>query len=178
MRTFIAVDLPQEVKAALAHAQGQLSASTAKLSLARDFHLTLKFLGEISPARAEIVRSCLNNVHFKEFSAAVSGVGVFPSESRVRVVWAGIEPENKIIQLQRQIDAAVEKEFPRDKDFRPHVTLARVRFVPDKTQFSKQLQQLEVEKVSFGIDSFSLRKSTLSRDGAVYEDLAVFPSKN
>ncbi|MBI2141368.1 RNA 2',3'-cyclic phosphodiesterase [Candidatus Woesearchaeota archaeon] len=177
MRTFIAVDLPEEVKDELANAQRQLSsavAAAAKMSLAHDFHLTLKFLGEITPAKMEVVKGCLGNVKFKSFSAAVSGIGVFPSENYVRVVWIGIEPEDGFIRLQKQVDDALEKEFPKDKNFKPHLTLARVKFVSDKSAFLQQLQQIQIKKVKFAVEKFKLKKSTLSREGAVYEDLAVY----
>ncbi len=174
MRTFVAVDLPEEVKSELANAQRQLSSAAAKLSLAHDFHLTLKFLGEITPAKTEAVKSCLSNVKFKSFPAAVSGIGVFPSESYVRVVWAGIEPEDDFIRLQKLVDDALEKEFRKDKNFKPHLTLARVKFVSDKEQFKQQLQQIKVKRTTFAVKEFKLKKSALSSKGAVYEDLAVY----
>ncbi len=177
MRTFIAVDLPQEAKDALADAQKQLSKSSARMSLAHDFHLTLKFLGEINPAKAEAVKRCLENVKFKKFSAAISGIGAFPSESCVRVVWAGVKPEGEFASLQRQIDEALEKEFPKDKPFRPHLTLARVKLVSDKKQFARQLQGLKVKSVEFPVGSFRLKRSALhGKDGHVYDDLGTYAS--
>ncbi|MBI2550531.1 RNA 2',3'-cyclic phosphodiesterase [Candidatus Woesearchaeota archaeon] len=177
MRTFITIDLPTEVKEALVDAQKQLSSATAKMSLVKDFHLTLKFLGEITPAKAEVVKRCLGNARFKSFSAAVAGIGVFPSENYIRVVWVGVEPEDEIIRLQKLIDDALEKEFPKDKKFKPHLTLARVKFVSDKSAFLQHLQLVKVKSIKFTVDSFKLKKSTLSREGAVYEDLAVYTGR-
>lgn len=174
MRVFIAVDLPQEVKGELALVQRQLSSAPAKMSLAHDFHLTLKFLGEIAPAKVDVVKSCLSRVSFKRFTASFSGIGVFPSESYVRVVWVGIEPEDEFMQLQKKIDDALDKEFPKEKGFKPHITLARVKFVSDKRQFQQQLQQIKIQNVKFAVDSFKLKRSTLSREGVVYEDLAAY----
>lgn len=174
MRTFIAVDLPQEAKDELAAIQKQLSAAAAKMSLAHDFHLTLKFLGEITPAKVDVVKGCLSRVSFKRFTASFSGIGVFPSEGYVRVVWAGVEPEEDVIRLQRSIDDALEKEFPRDKQFKPHITLARIKFVSDKEVFKQQLQQIKTKNVRFAVDSFKLKRSTLSNRGAVYEELAIY----
>lgn len=179
MRVFIAIDLPQEVKDELASVQKQLSSAssaTAKMSLAKDFHLTLKFLGEITPAKAEVVKSCLGSVRFRSFSAAVSGLGVFPSENYIRVVWIGVEPKNDVLQLQKRIDGSLEKEFPKEKGFKPHLTLARVKFVSDKKQFIQQLRQIKPKIVRFAVEGFQLKKSTLSREGVVYEDLALYPA--
>lgn len=174
MRCFVAVDLPDDVKAALSEAQKQLLQSQAKLSPAHDFHLTLKFLGEITPAKVEIVKNCLSSVKFKPFAAAVAGIGVFPSESYIRVVWAGVGPEDDFIRLQKFVDDALEKEFPKDKNFKPHLTLARVKFVADKEHFIQQLQQIQLKKTGFSVKEFKLKKSALSNKGAVYEDLAVY----
>ncbi|MBI3036207.1 RNA 2',3'-cyclic phosphodiesterase [Candidatus Woesearchaeota archaeon] len=174
MRIFIAIDLPNEVKEALIGAQKQLSFAAARMSIVKEFHLTLKFLGEITPAKVEVVKSCLGKVKFKSFSAAVSGIGVFPSESYVRVVWIGIELEEDVIRLQKLIDDALEKEFPKEKGFKPHLTLARVKFISDKNQFAKQLQRIKIKGGRFAVDSFKLKRSTLSNKGAVYEDLAIY----
>ncbi len=172
MRTFVAIDLPQEVIDELASVQKILPA--ARIALARDFHLTLKFLGELTPAKVDVVRDCLSRVRFKPFAASLSGIGVFPSESYIRVVWVGIEPEEEIVALQKQIDDALEKEFPKEKGFEPHLTLARVKLIDDKERFKKQLQQVNVKSIRFTVDSFKLKRSTLTREGAIYEDIAVF----
>jgi len=172
MRLFIAADLPQEVKDELASLQKLLPA--AKMSLAHDFHLTLKFLGEVTPAKAEVVKQLLGSVRLKPFTATTSGIGIFPSESYIRVVWAGIEPESEMARLQKQVDDALEKEFPREKGFKSHITLTRIKFVDNKRQFLQQLQKIEVKKIEFNVDSFKLKRSTLTKEGAVYEDIAVF----
>ncbi len=177
MRCFVAIDLPQEIKDQLVAAQKQLrQLASAKLSFASDFHLTLKFLGELTPAKAETVKTLLGNVKFKSFTATISGVGVFPSENYARVVWAGIEPEGNISELQKSIDDALEKEFPKDKGFKPHLTLARVKLVSRKEQFIVQLRQITPERVEFVVDCFKLKESKLSNKGAVYRDLAVYSS--
>lgn len=176
MRVFIAIDLPNEVKETLVEAQKQFSSAAARMSLVKDFHLTLKFLGEITPAKVEVVKNCLGSVRFRSFSAAVAGIGVFPSESHARVVWVGIEPEDEVIRLQQLIDESLEKEFPKEKNFRPHLTLARVKFVSDKKQFARQLQQLKIKDMSFSVDNFKLKRSTLLSEGTIYEDLAVYMS--
>lgn len=177
MRTFIAVDLPQEAKDELAAFQKQLSSAAARMSMAHDFHLTLKFLGEITPAKVDVVKSCLSRVSFKHFTASFSGIGVFPSEGYVRVVWVGVGPEDDFVQLQKKVDDALDKEFPKDKNFKPHITLARIKFVSDKQQFQQQLRQIKIKGVGFAVESFKLKRSTLSNKGAVYEDLAVYPGR-
>ena len=176
MRCFIAVDLPVNVKEELVSAQKQLSPAAAKMSLAHDFHLTLKFLGEITPAKVDAVKGLLANIKFKSFTANIAKIGVFPSESSARVVWVGVEPEDSFIELQQLADDSLRSEFKMDKGFKPHLTIARVKFVPDKLQLKRQLQQVKIRNVKFPVESFKLKRSTLSSQGAIYEDLAVFNS--
>ena len=174
MRCFIAVDLPVNVKEELVSAQKQLSAAAAKMSLAHDFHLTLKFLGEITPAKVDSVKRLLANVKFKSFAARLAGTGAFPSQNAARVVWVGLEPEESFIELQQMVDDALRSEFKIEKGFKPHLTLARVKLVPDKQQFQRQLRQIKIRNIEFPVDSFKLKRSTLSSQDAIYEDLAVY----
>ena len=176
MRCFIAVDLPVNVKEELVSAQKQLSPAAAKMSLAHDFHLTLKFLGEITPAKVDAVKGLLANVKFKSFAARLSGIGAFPSQNAARVVWVGLEPEESFIELQQMVDDTLRSEFKIEKGFKPHITLTRVKLVSDKERFVKQLQQVKTKTVEFSVESFKLKSSTLSSQGAIYEDLAVFNS--
>ena len=176
MRCFIAIDLPVNVKEELVSAQKQLSPAAAKMSLAHDFHLTLKFLGEITPAKVDAVKSLLANVKFKSFAARLAGIGAFPSQNAARVVWVGLEPEESLIELQQMVDDTLRSEFKIEKGFKPHITLTRVKLVSDKERFVKQLQQVKTKTVEFRVESFKLKSSTLSSQGAIYEDLAVFNS--
>ncbi len=172
MRLFIAVDISEEAKQELLKAQQQLP--KGKLSLAKDFHITLKFLGEVQESKAEELKQKLKEVKMQKIAASLSGIGVFPNENYIRVVWAGVEPADEIIGLQQQIDNIIGKEYPDDHKFSPHLTLARVKSADDKKEFAKQLKEIKIEKTNFEIDSFKLKKSTLSPKGAVHEDLAVF----
>jgi RNA 2',3'-cyclic 3'-phosphodiesterase len=173
MRLFIAVDLPREVKDELLAAQKLLP--QAKLSFAGNFHLTLKFLGEVSPGKSDSVRNCLRNVRFKPFSASLSRIGVFPDENYMRAIWIGLEPETQLIELQKLVDDALDKEFPKEKGFKPHLTLARVKSIDDKKCFIEKLKLVKVKAVSFPVSSFSLKRSTLSPKGAIYDDVELYP---
>ncbi len=174
MRLFIAVDLPEEAKDELRNAQQHLPDS--KLSKAKDFHITLKFLGEVQPHNAEEVNQQLQKVDFKAFNTSVDQLGVFPNEKYIRVVWAGIRPEEEMLMLQKKIDEIIGKEFPDDYKFSAHITLARVKYVENKTSFIEMLKKIKIKNISFTVDSFKLKKSTLSPKGPVYEDLESFPA--
>ncbi len=175
MRLFIAIDLPEEVKSELLKAQRQLpEGKEENLSRTKDFHITLKFLGDVTPQKAGELKEKLRQVRFPISRTTLSGLGVFPNENRIRVVWASISPEEEVVKLQRQIDILTGKEFPDDYKFSGHITLARVKYVPDKKQFMQQLKKIKIEPVKFAVESFKLKKSTLTIKGAVHEDLEVY----
>ncbi len=175
MRLFIAFEASKEAAEHLSLLQKQLLTDNAKLTLAKVFHLTLKFLGEVSPARAEEVRKKLESIKFSPFTASLDGTGVFPSESYVRVVWIGIEPKDVICSLQKQIDEALHGLFSKEKDFQPHITLARVKSVKDKKQFAELVKSLKVKPISFEVKHIKLIESQPTSEGHVYRDIAIFP---
>jgi len=172
MRVFVAVSVPKDVVEELRKAQKCLK--DAKLKLVKDFHLTLKFLGEVPESKVDDIKDALKQIRFKPFKAQLTEMGVFPNQDYIRVVWVGVSQDN-FVSLQKQVDTKLEKlGFRRDKRFHPHLTLARVRFVEDKESFRRTFREIKVEKKGFEVNDFKLIKSTLTTEGAIYEDLAVF----
>ncbi len=176
MRAFIAVEMPEEIKEILLNAQKKINTEKAKIGLARAFHLTLKFLGEVDEKKIEEIKNKLNGVKFDSFETSLTNIGVFPDENYIRVVWVGLnDSENRITGLQKQIDSKTEiLGFKKDTRFHPHLTLARVKFVEDKQDFIKDLKEIKIKKKSFQITEFKLIKSILTPEGPVYEDITVF----
>jgi len=172
MRLFIAIELPKDVVAELARLQKEID--LFGLRQVKEFHLTLKFLGDVPDSKIERVKEALRTVKFKPFRAELSETGVFPNPSYVRVVWAGVKAD-EILQLQKQIELEFEKlGWGRDKDFKPHLTLARVNFVKDKEALSKKLSSLKAKRIQFEVSEFKLIQSTLTPNGPAYETQASF----
>ena len=176
MRLFIAIEIPDKVKDYLAKIQEKIGSNDTKMRFVhkKGMHLTLKFFGEIQPKMMKEVKKELNNVNFDSFSLKLDSLGVFSSEKYIRVVWVGLKPEDRILQLQNGIDSLLNKWFKKEKDFKTHLTLARVKFVKDKEKFMQMLKEIKIENKKFEVNSFKLVKSTLRKEGAVYEDLGVF----
>ncbi len=169
MRCFIAIELENDYFKSL---QDKIK-DNIKGTFPKAFHLTLKFLGEVEENK---IKESLKNIKFEAFKISTSNIGVFPNENYIRVVWIGLKPENKIIELQREIDNKLKKVFRKDKRFHPHLTLARVKFIKDKNKFKELLKDIKVEKLEFNVDNFKLIKSTLTRDGPIYECIESFKS--
>jgi RNA 2',3'-cyclic 3'-phosphodiesterase len=172
MRLFIAIELPKEVVAELMRLQKEID--MFGLRPVKDFHLTLKFLGDVPDSKIEKVKETLRAIRFKPFTAVLSETGVFPNPTYVKVIWAGVKADT-ILQLQKEIELEFEKMgWGRDKDFKPHLTLARVNFIKDKNALSKKLRNLPVKEIKFDVTEFKLIKSTLTPTGSVYEVQEVF----
>ena len=174
MRTFIAVDVPEDLRADLAKLQDKLKevpTLKAKFVEKDNFHLTLKFFGEIPDAQVDQIKEKLHSIKFGKFKANFGKLGVFPSPSYVRVIWISLEPEDKFNELNKLINEQINIG---DKKFSSHVTLARVSMIQDKEALQKRLQETKIIGKSFEVSSFKLKKSTLTMKGPIYEDVAMF----
>lgn len=176
MRLFIAFEVSEEARNYLSYLQTHLP-KDATLNLAKDFHLTLKFLGDVDADKVDKIKAALTNVDFTKFTAKTSRLGVFPDENLIRVVWAGLEPKETIVGLQQEIENNLSDLFPKDTRFHPHLTLARVKSVKDKKAFIRQLNKIPTKEIEFSVNSFKLIKSNLAPGGSVYEDAAEFVLK-
>ncbi|MAG50532.1 RNA 2',3'-cyclic phosphodiesterase [archaeon] len=171
MRVFIAIELPKEVRDYLYVVQKKIGGKEAKIKWVskKNIHLTLKFLGEITEERLDKLKEILKNIKFKSFKIKLSKIGVFPNENQIRVVWVGLKPEEKILELQRKIDESLLELFPTDQKFISHLTLGRVKLIKQKNEFIEKLNNFNVEEMSFEINEFKLIKSKLTKDGPSYE---------
>jgi|SRR3989344_1389935 len=180
MRLFIAIEIPKEIKDYLCGIQQGIAksndSSKNKIRLVNkdNMHLTLKFLGEVQPDKVEILNKSLKEIAFKPFSVNLDSIRVFPSEDYIRVVWVGLKPEEQVLELQKNIDENLKKLFKKEKGFKPHLTIARVKYIEDKKQFVDKLKRIKVENKKIEVNNFKLVKSTLTPKGPVYEYLGVF----
>ncbi|MBS3151436.1 RNA 2',3'-cyclic phosphodiesterase [Candidatus Woesearchaeota archaeon] len=171
MRCFIAIELPEKIKEDLRKIN--FHESIAKIIVPNDYHLTLKFLGDVSESKLERVKKDLSNVRFKPFKLKLDKIEFFPKiENFIRVVWIGIMPKRKIIKLKENIDDALIALFEREKRFEPHITLGRIKAVKDKNKLM-EISNLQIDE-GFRVDCFKLIKSELTEKGARYETLGEY----
>jgi 2'-5' RNA ligase len=177
-RCFIAVDLDQKVKDELKKIQQELEACNrgkikANFVNPDILHLTLLFLGEIDDARVNKVKEVLKTMKIEKVDARLNGLGIFPSQDFIRVIWVGLQPNEKFLQIHETIKAQLERENIKVKQekFESHVTLARIKWLKDKNEFLNCLKKIEVQPLNFTVDTIKLKKSTLTREGPIYEDI-------
>ena len=171
MRLFIALDLDHEDY--FKQIQERIP-KDVKASFPKQFHLTLKFLGETD--KKDLILDKLKNISFKPFVLKTTNIGFFPSDDYIKVVWLGLEGNDELLKLQKQVEAQLKDfNFRKDHDFHPHITLARIKFLsPDQKRDFVKLKDLEIESKEFQVEEFKLIKSELLPDGPVYEDVEVF----
>ena len=177
MRLFIAIEMPENVKDILVDIQKTIGDELAKTKWVskEQMHLTLKFLGEVQEEKLPLIINNLKKIKFVPFILRLNDIGVFPSESYIRVIWIGVEPEKEIIELQSEVeDVLKEFKFKKDFKFHPHVTLGRVKFVKDKKGFVEKLKSVSMQKEKIEVKGFKLIKSILVVEGPVYEVLESF----
>ena len=140
IRSFLAFDIENDtVLNRLATAQSLLVQTDADVRLLepQNIHITVRFLGNITPAMAEKIFDEMKKTQFAPFNVKIKGLGAFPNPRYARVVWAGIT--NGADQL-KSVFSQLEPRLrglgftPDSKGFSPHLTIARVRSGKNKTQ--------------------------------------------
>lgn len=179
IRSFVAVDLPADMREGIGAIQEDIAVEGLRLVRPELVHITLKFLGDVPENRIDKIAEALRDVRAAPFTARVGGMGAFPGRS-IRVVWLGLE--GNFQELYGKVEEALKPlGFPREeRGFSPHVTLGRVgRPSPEiARKLSPKIASLAIIDLgSFTVDNFVLKKSTLTRGGPIYEDLAKFPLK-
>lgn len=176
MRSFVAIDLPEEIKEKIKEVQKDFSFEGLKLVDPSILHITLKFLGDVEEWKIERVKNALDKIEFEPFPAGFKGIGTFPSREP-RVIWVGVEKGGQeLTKLSHDVEDALKNFFAVEKKFRPHVTIARVKSLPGKEKSLLKKKILELADLSFGemmVDEIKLKKSTLTPKGPIYQDLWV-----
>ena len=176
IRCFVAVDLPGEMLDAIGSLQSQIATEGLRLVRPELVHVTIKFLGDVPETKVGRVKEALSKVVMAPFPAHVAGMGTFPGRD-VRVVWLGLEGD--FDELYEKVESALGPVgFQREaRGFSPHVTLGRVGRPGPETnrELRPKIASLRaVDLGRFSVERFDLKKSTLTRGGPIYEDLAGF----
>ena len=173
VRLFVAIDLSPPIKEDMREAQAAVKATRAKVTLVDPslIHITLKFLGEVPESRVAEVCGALREIKMDPFTISVNGISVNNSRNP-RVVWGVIGDRGECGSLFTRIESALSAiGFPREtRPFTPHATIARIK-VPDPGLLPA-IRPFGTK--TFGecrINGFSLKKSTLTPQGPVYENV-------
>jgi 2'-5' RNA ligase len=188
MRSFIAIELPSPIIEELSLVLKDIRIESHAISWVRPsaFHLTLRFLGDISLDKVLPIREVLEECagHTSPFNLRIEGLGAFPNISHPRVIWTGVLGEmDELRSLKGEMDDLL---LPlgfalEPRSFTPHLTLARVKneiSSPDKESLQQKVTGKETKILSsFKVEFISLMESKLTPQGAKYNPLYQAPLK-
>jgi 2'-5' RNA ligase len=177
VRAFLALEVPEPQRGELAAHLERWREKTPGFRWVppESLHLTLRFLGGVSPDVLDQLRSDLRRLSGRSFRLALDGVGTFGGHSAPRVVWVGLrEGTEPAAELARRVEAVCEAAGlePETRPFRGHVTLARAR-----ASRGSPLPELPAPPAlaPWTASEFVLYESRLGRPTATYIPLERFP---
>lgn len=176
LRLFIGIGLPEGVRDGLArHAAGLPG---ARWVAPENYHLTLRFIGEVDEGVAADVNEALDLVVAPPFTLTLDGLGSFGKGNKTRALWAGVMASDPLLHLQAKVESALVRAGlpPEERKYSPHVTLA---YLGGETPMEKLGRYMEAHGLlregPFPVDHFTLYESVLGKAGPVYHALQDYP---
>jgi 2'-5' RNA ligase len=180
IRAFIAIDLSSEIQRRLDEVvqnyKTQLTNIPIRWIAAKNIHLTLKFLGDVSLSNldilTEMIQAEISGHH--QFDISVGGSGAFPNIRQPRIIWIGVEAPPELIVIQNGIEATTGRlgYVREERPFSPHLTLGRVARNATSQDLKTISKVLETNRVGFigatCVEKVFLYRSDLQPTGAVY----------
>jgi len=185
IRSFIAIELPDEAKEGLARLRKELERDEHKFVkwvAPGGIHLTLKFLGNIPFEQVTKITKAIEEAvqGISPFRLEISGLGAFPGLRQARVFWVGIGGEvDKLSKLQQNLDSAFAAlGFAKvERSFVPHLTLARIRQGAsplERKSFGELVgSAIFKDKYHIKVEAINLMRSQLTPAGAIYTCLSA-----
>lgn len=176
IRTFLALDLNEQTRQRLVRAVEELPVGEAKIRWveSENLHVTVKFLGEVGDAdMANVCRVVADAAGLVEpFDFQVRGIQAVPARGNLSMFWGGAtDPEGRMAAMFEVVESALaELGFAREqREFRPHVTLGRVKYARDGRALRAAAARMAA--ADFGCvaaDGLVVYSSQLTPDGPIY----------
>ncbi len=187
LRAFLAAEIPvslqDHIHTATAGLHAALGDALVRWVPPHNVHLTLKFLGDVSPSNLDLIEQMLlkEASQFAAFDMQVEGLGAYPNLRRARVLWVGLKAPAELLSLQRAIEFAAARlgYESEERGFSPHLTIGRVR--QNASSGDLQKIRLTLEGCRLGelgtvrVDALHLFKSELRPEGSLYTRLFSAP---
>jgi len=168
MRLFLAVDIPKDIKEEIYKFQKQFKLKGIKLVEKENLHITVKFLGDVDE---ETFKKILDmDLSIPPLKIKLKNLGVFPNPNYIRVIWIGVENKD-LVRIFKDIDEKLATlGFKREKDYVPHLTIGRVKFIDDKRLLKDRVEKWkDIDFGEFEVSKITLYESTLTPSGPIYK---------
>jgi 2'-5' RNA ligase len=174
IRLFVALELPGPLRQRLALMGGGVPG--ARWQREDQFHLTLRFIGEVQESTAADIDDALSAIRAPRFFMELAGVGEFGGKVP-RALWAGVRVGDELQHLQRKIEAALQRlGLPaEERKFSPHVTLARMKGAPRGKVMEFLTHHALFSSGPFEVEHFALFSSQTGSGGSVYHVEREYP---
>ena len=172
-RLFTALEIPSEIVQSMAQLRGGLPG--ARWIDPENYHLTLRFIGDIDDALAEEIADLLGQVARPKFALRIDGLDSFGG-NRPRVVVAAVPPVAELVELQAEHERIMQRVgLQPERKYRPHVTLARLRDTSSRQVADFLSLKQPFRSPSFSVSRFVLYSSRASVGGGPYVVEADYP---
>lgn len=174
-RLFVAVDLSEEIQDQLAEISFGLP--DVGWTPPEQLHLTLRFIGEVEGGHFRDIQEALEEVVAHGFTLTLRGVDYFPVKKDPRILWAGVEKNEKLTLLRNKIEHIVIEQGiePEGRKFTPHITLGRVHDTPPWRVQRYLEENLNFHSSSMEVTEFHLYSSLLTPKGAIHTLESTYP---
>ena len=175
-RGFIAVDIKQNNDIESFIKEIKNSGAIIKLVESKNIHITLKFLGDINDKNIDIIEDILKNatINIKPFIINLEGVGVFPNENYIKIIWIGIKKTDYLNDIFNKINHKLNSllSINKQQKFIPHITIGRVKSSKNNEKILEIIEEYKDKKFTENlVDSIKLKKSELTPKGPIYSDV-------
>jgi RNA 2',3'-cyclic 3'-phosphodiesterase len=173
-RLFTALEVPADIGLSLATLRGGLPG--ARWIDPENYHLTLRFIGDVDDALAREIADLLDQVKRRGFELRIDGVAAFGGR-RPRAVIASVSPVAPLIELQAEQERLLQRVglVPEGRKFTPHVTLARLRDSSSRQVAEYLATRGPFRSAPFRVMRFVLYSSRASTGGGPYIVEAAYP---
>lgn len=183
LRLFTAIEFSESIREGLLELISSFEDFSLRWTKRENLHLTLKFIGPFPESRLPELREEIEKtlLEIPSFPLKLQRLGVFPNPKRPSAFWVGVDRNETLLQMAKELEEKLEKlDIPReDRPFRAHITLGRM---PRRKDWGdpKKLASL-LKEISFQdemtVEKIALFKSSLLPEGPVYEVLQEFSLK-
>ena len=180
VRSFLAIELEEDLVPKILDVQKEFKKTNANIKYvpSENMHFTLKFFGNIDLDMVEDISVAVLKVikDYSSFDLNIKKCGCFPNKNVIKVLWLGLDEGSPIKDLQRDLDKEFKKlGFKKERNFISHLTIGRVKSPKGKKEIRNAIEKLEnIEIGQMTVSKICLKKSTLTPQGPIYEDIKVF----